>query len=873
MNTASTTLVCFPYDFDYQVNNGKTYLCLFSKTGNNEHVCVIYEYLPFFYAKIKPLILMDSFKTIEVQNGGQLGKIISVTEVEKEFLGKPTAFWKVTVNYPKAVPLIARELQLRGMETYEKDILFIHRALRDLNIVPLQKMVAGGRFMDMAELSGITENFRAKDFETQDSKYFLANRITPQEGTTSWKILAVDIETYAEKKEIDPEKNPILMIGLSGIDGRGKEQQTKEEVDKPTVEFQKVITWKKFPHDLPYVEHVADEKAMLERFQQLLQEYKPEILVGYFSDGFDLPYLKTRGSKHHLNFDFQVFSKTGFRSSEVKVKGMIHLDMLKFIKQIFGLNLKTDTYTLDAVAQELLGHSKHKVNLDNLAKIWDNEPEKLAQYCAYNLHDALLTRQLCEKLLSDIIEFTSLLGLPPFDVTRMRFSKLVENYILKRAIEFNIVAPNKAEGAEMEERREKSIEGAFVFQPTPGLYQDIAVFDFRSLYPTIITAHNLSPESFRCSCCQDKDHVPGKEEYWFCQREKKFLPGILNDIVAKRALIKKQLQKEKAEEAKRKNGEERKEIKKKEEDGEKEPADSLSVLEARTYALKILANSFYGYLGFFGARWYSLESAASTTAYARHYIKATMEKARVQGLEILYGDTDSLFLLLGKKTIDDAKKFMEDINGSLPEQMELEFEGYYPHGIFVSLKSAEKNADKSSDIGAKKKYALIRSNGTLKITGFESVRRNWSWLAKEVQEKVLQLVLENKVDAALKYVKKTIAELKAGNTELQKLIIRTQITRELHQYTSFGPHVLVAKKLEEKGERIAPGRVVEYVIAAGTGLVRDRATFPGEVKSYDSDYYVNHQLLPAVSSIFNVLGYSEEELLGKGKQAGLSHWI
>ncbi len=817
------SLICYPYDFEYKVKNGKVYVYLYAKAEDHQHLCVVHEHYPFFYVKVPEKNkeqLLEKITKATVTDNQTTAHVRSITEVTREFIGKQHQFWQVYVSYPKAVPLFAKEFQQWGLECFEKDILFVHRYLRDMNIIPMQKITVSGRLIDSEIL----------DEPQTATKFFLADNITPGEGTTKWKILAVDIETYAEKKEIDPEKNPILMIGLSGI-------------DEHNTEFQKVITWKNFQHDYPYIEHVVDEKAMLEHFQKLLREYNPEILTGYFSDGFDLPYLKTRCLKYNLALDFQVFSKSGFRSGEVKVKSILHLDILKFVKQIFGLNLKTDSFKLDAVAQELLGHGKHKVNLDNLAGIWDYQPEKLAQYCAYNLHDALLTRKLCEKLLSDILEFTTTVGLPPFDVTRMRFSKLVENYILKRAMEFNVVAPNKAEGAEMEDRMEESIEGAFVYQPTPGLYQDIVVFDYRSLYPTIITAHNLGPEAFRCSCCKEKQHVPGKEEYWFCQREKKFIPKVLDDLITRRTVVKKQLKEEKKKGA------------------------NVSMLEARTYALKILANSFYGYLGFFGARWYCLECAASTTAYARYYIKKTIKKAEENGFKAIYADTDSCFLLLNQKPQAEAMKFMDEVNVDLPGQMELEFEGYFPRGIFVAIKG--------TDVGAKKKYALIRSDGTLKITGFETVRRNWSSLAKEVQEKVLRLVLEGKVDEALQYVKEIVTELHNGKIEISKLIIKTQITRELHQYTSLGPHVIVAKRMEERGERVTPGMVVEYVIAAGTGQVRDRAALVADVKrgGYDAEYYLNHQVIPAVIGILTVFGYTEEDILGKGKQTGLGKWF
>jgi len=813
----------YPYDFEYKIKNEKTYVYLYSKLEDGSKICVVHEHQAFFFSEVDDLD-PEVFKSITVESAGRVAKFTFWEKVKKEFLGKEKEYWKLTVNYPRAVPLLSRELQLLGVQCYEKSIVFIHRYLRDMGITPMTEVKAEGEFVDYKNMR--VPVFLAEQVE-QGSKKPLRR----------WKILAIDIETYATKKEIDPEKNPILMVAVYGVDEKGES-------------FKKVITWKNFSHKLDYLENVSDEVELLKRLYQIIFDYQPDILTGYFSDGFDLPYIKTRADKYQVKFDLgldrselKVKSRAGSRGSIAAISGILHIDILTFIKYILGKNLKTDSYSLDSVANELLGHKKHDVNLDELAHIWDNEPEKLEDFCEYNLHDAHLTLNLCTKLLPDVIEFTKIIGLPAFDVIRMSFSKLVENYILKRAISFNVLAPNKPLSDEVSRRMDEQIQGAFVYEPTPGLYEDIIVFDFRSLYPTVITAHNIGPESFRCECCENSKRVPEREDYWFCQKEKKFMPSVLEQLILRRVDLKKLI------------GE------------QKEKGEDTKILEARSYALKVLANSFYGYLGFYAARWYCLECAASTTAYARNYIKETIKKAERKGFQVIYADTDSCFLLLGNQQMDQAMAFMNEINFDLPGYMELEFEGHFKRGLFVGIKGSDK--------GAKKKYALIDDKGELKITGFETVRRNWSPLAKEVQQKVLRLVLSGQRDEALNFVKEIAEVLKKGKISLNKLIIKTQITRELSEYSSIGPHVLVAKILERRGERIFPGMVVEYLISKGSGLVRERAKPVSDVKpgGYDVDYYLNKQLLPAVSSIFAVLGYSEEEILGKSKQVGLGSFI
>lgn len=787
----------YPYNFSYRIKENRTFILIHAK-WNDKKIKVMKEHQPFFY------LLLENKNREELEK--KLQKILEIArweEDEKELIGKKVKVLRIFTRIPKDVPIAAKALQDKSLSCHEKDILFVHRYIRDLGLIPMTRTAAEG------------------NFSKEDESLFEAEKISNvSEETVQWKTLALDIETYGEN--IDPERNPILMIAFYGNDSKKNE-------------FMKVITWKVFPNNLDYLEIVKDEKEMIMRFKEILESYDPEIITGYFSDGFDLPYLKTRASKYRIDLPIE----TGKRQEQAEMENYLHIDVFKFVRNIFGKNLKVENFKLDSIANELLGHKKHVVDILQLSRLWDNSSEKLEEYCQYNLHDARLAGMLCDKLLFDMIEFTKIVGLPLFDVIRMSFSRLVESYILKRAREYNVLAPNRPENQEIEERMRESIEGAFVYQPTPGLYSDIVVFDFRSLYPTIITAHNIGPESFHCSCCKDNEHVPGMEQYWFCGKENKFIPTVLKDIIIKRSAVK--------EKAKKSQGEEKK------------------TLEARSYALKILANSFYGYLGFYGARWYCLECAASTTAYARNYIKMTISKAEEKSFSVIYADTDSCFLLLGTKSKKEALGFMEEVNSNLPGQMELEFEGYFPRGIFV--------AAKGTGIGAKKKYALIREDKTMKITGFEVVRRNWSDLSREVQKEVLRLALEDKKEEALRYVKETVKDLQESRIPLQKLIIKTQITRELSQYSSQGPHVAVAQKMRDRGMKVEPGMVVEYVIEKGSGLIRERASIPSEAKGYDFGYYLNNQILPAVLSIMSVLGYSEEDILNKSKQVGLNKFF
>ena len=487
-------IIFYPLDFEYKTKDQSTLVYMYGKLENGEKVCVVEEFIPYFYVKMEGVELInltERLHNLELENKDFTAQIISWEVVDKELLGRKEQFLKVMVNYPQSIPIISKELNAWGLETFEKDLPFIHCYLRDKEITPMTKVKANGDFVE--------------DKELKIAK-FLATKVEPesQESIKKLKYLAIDIETYSKNKEILPEKNPILMVALYGVN---------EENEK----FKKVITWKKFDNNLDYLVKVSDEVELLKKLKNYINEYSPDIITGYFSDGFDFPYINIRATKYKIKLDWgidgselEAGNKTDFREGKSKIEGIVHIDIFKFIKYIFGKNLKTDSYSLDSVSAEILGSNKHEIDLSKLAETWDSGSEQLEQYCIYNLQDSRLTYQLCEKLMPDMVEFCKILGLPIFDLTRMKFSKLVESYILKRAKEYNVIAPNRPSRDEIDKRLEETYQGGFVFEPKPRMYKDIVVFDFRSLYPTIITAHNIGPESLRCDCCKDKT-VPGKE--------------------------------------------------------------------------------------------------------------------------------------------------------------------------------------------------------------------------------------------------------------------------------------------------------------------------------------------------------------------------
>ena len=488
---------------------------------------------------------------------------------------------------------------------------------------------------------------------------------------------------------------------------------------------------------------------------------------------------------------------------------------------------------LSDVAQELLGEKKDDWEFISIDKI---KGKKWDKFFKYNLKDSELTYKLFEKIWPDILEFTKIVEEPLFDVSRYSMSKLVENYIMHNLDKYNEIIEKKPVNDMIGARRaEDRYEGAFVFQPIPGLYENLVFFDFTSMYGSVIVSFNLSRESYLNKKEKGATMVDIGEKVYF-DKNKGFFSKMLANIIETRKKYKK--------------------------DYNKNPSN---LLKARSNSFKLLANAAYGYLGYFGARYYCREAAASTAALARKEIKEAIAEIEKKGYKIVYSDTDSIAFLQGKHSKKQVNDMLKEINNHLPGIMELDLEGFFKRGIWVTKRTG--------NFGAKKKYALLGEDGKTKIKGFETVRRDWCGLARETQNKVLKMILENGNEKkALEYLKKIIKKLKNREVDRDSLIIKTQLKRNVEDYKLVGPHVVAAKKMQEQGMKVAIGSLIEYYIAESNekrALVRDRAKLPDEEGNYDIEYYLKNQILPAAENIFEVFEVNVNDLIDGERQKGL----
>ncbi len=783
-------------DADYEVKNSETFIALLLKVGKKTSK-FLFKYEPYFYvdcpedkiASIEKVVISDKF--------GNKIKPTKIEVVELEVDGEKKKILKVFCKTPSEVPLLKEVIPFRA---YEYNITFRKRFFLDFSLDPFSEIEFE------AEGNLITSFSKSKDPES-----FELNK------------LSFDIETYNPLGAPRMDKDPIIMISYKG-------------------ETKGVLTYKKIP-EKKFVHTCKDEAEMIGEFCKIVSSEDPDVIYGYNSTNFDLPYLYERSKALRIPFEVGR-GKSDYRavrhgfSSGLSLDGRTHLDLYPLMR-LFGIIgiVKTKKFTLEAIYAEISKGKKGDINRNDIWKLWDkHELDNLAEYA---LIDSEATYDIGENFLPLCIELSKLTGLPLFDISLATSGQMVEFLLMKESVKRGMIIPSRPHENMIKEREENPVQGAFVKLPEPGIYENLAVMDFRGLYPSIIISYNVDPYMLTTST---DNTFKSPEGHHFKKSPLGLIPSVLGSLVEKRIKIKSELKKH------------------------KKGTPEYTKLEARSQALKIISNSFYGYLLYARSRWYNRACGESVTAWGRQHIQETIKKAEECGFKVIYGDTDSTFVSMENKTKKDVLEFMEKINKSLPDQMELELEGFFPRGVFVGKKTGEK--------GAKKKYALLAEDGSFKIRGFELVRRDWSKIAKDTQRKVLEAILkEGSKEKAIAIVRDVIEQLRSGKVSKEELTIYTQLNKDPHKYDIASPELAAAKKAIKKGMQIEKGSLIAFIICKAGKSISEKATPVEFAEDYDIDYYINRQILPSVMKILKELGCSEEDLKFGGKQKGIGDFF
>ena len=466
-----TEINFIPIDYDYFDYQGKNYAKIIGRTDKGKKACIIDYFQPFFWAIFKPKTPDKKIKQIQQKIGklkaekaGRITKVIKTEIQDKNFLGKPVKAIKIFITNYKDAHAIADQMGMKEIDKRrEYDLNYNTKYIIERKLTPLKWHKIQGELLADQDFSGINNI---------DADICLkADKISQLEKQQEFKpkILGYDIEV----DELELGKGEILMISLVGKD------------------FQKVLTWKKCDTKQDYVEYFEDEEDMLEGFIKYVKEYNPDILTGYFSDGFDLPYLRARAEKNHIKLSIGIDnSQPAFSRGAVmtgKIRGIVHIDLFRFIKNAYSQYLKSETLSLNEVSSELLGERKAEWTHKHSSKIKKHEWK---DYFKYNLQDSVLAYKLLEKIWPDLLEFTKIIQEPLFNISRNTMASNAEDYIIHNLNKYNEIAEKRPPHDEIGKRRMKpKYEGAFVLQPKPGLYEDVIFFDFSSMYASVIVSY------------------------------------------------------------------------------------------------------------------------------------------------------------------------------------------------------------------------------------------------------------------------------------------------------------------------------------------------------------------------------------------------
>ncbi len=565
---------------------------------------------------------------------------------------------------------------------------------------------------------------------------------------------------------------------------------------------------------------LPDEGAVINAFLDWIHREDPDLLIGWNVIAFDLDFLATRCRTLALPFrlgrDRQVAriypSERARQPARADIPGRVAIDGIPALRTA---GYQFEDFSLEQVGRELLGRGKliHPSD-DRVAEINRMYREDPAQLAAYNLEDC--------QLVQDIFDHTALV---PFLIARSTLTGLAldrmpgsiaafEFLYLPRLHRAGYVAPDVHERPEANPN-----PGGYVLDSAPGLYENVLVFDFKSLYPSIIRTFHIDPLALHQP---GANPIPGFHGGTF-SREPTILSELIETLWAAR------------EEAKRAND------------------DALNL------ATKILMNAFYGVLGTPACRFYSPKLASSITRRSHELMTRSKAQIEAEGYRVIYGDTDSLFVALGgdyseAEAIAIGESLAPKMNlwwkeciateHDIPSYLELEFETCYLKFLMPTIRGSSK--------GTKKRYAglLRRKNGTKEVVfkGLESVRTDWTPLARTFQRELYRRIFFD--EAYEPYVYQIARDLLHGKLDDQ-LVYRKRLRKPLDDYTkNVPPQVQAARKMPN-----FQGTTVHYVITHhGPEPVQQRRS------PIDYAHYLNSQLAPVADSILAFVGTSFERI-------------
>ena len=604
------------------------------------------------------------------------------------------------------------------------------------------------------------------------------------------KVVFLDIETDDEKISGQPVPGEFQILSIAFVDGQTGTKAWLCAKDR-TLEA---------------------EKVLLEKVAKILNGY--DVLAAWNGSAFDFPYLKVRMMIHGISIDW----RKKFLQDHMKI--------------FQNLGPKVQSYSLDAVSKFVLQRGK-VVHKEKIFQMFLNNRSLLKEY---NCEDTQLMYDMEQKTkFLACARQINCVGLCPCDDVYV--SRKIDMLLLKQAsIDGNYHFKTKVRKSEEEEEEAKKFEGAFVFDPIPGLYSDVKVLDFSSLYPNVIISFNLSPDTI--IELDNKDYgtnvIHSVNGHSFRKDIIGMLPKLVLTIVSERKKYKKMME-----------------------------AVTPGTVEHKTYdalqyAWKALGLSFYGCVGNQHTRFYDRRIAEAVTLGGQFLIKSVDNYFQSQSIKTIYGDTDSLFIILKNDKIlptliSNISKICEHIVIKKHNCSKSTLEMAYDKGFSKLV------------ILTKKRYAgyLTYLDGhylkepKLYVAGLEFKRTDGCNLLKTKQEELLKQLLSEKsliAKEAVLFIEKLRDYLFSKEIKLNDIIIGQKLTKNVADYKSLTMHLKVVEEMEEDDEEVYVGDKIMYFIESmdieGKPVPRPESKFEGV---FDRIYYWNKKIYPALKRILDVV--------------------
>jgi DNA polymerase I len=715
--------------------------------------------------------------------------------------------------------------------SWESRIRYYQNYIYDLGLIPgMPYRVEGGDLVP--EAYELPDSIRA---EFEDALSGLEPEF--RENMMEWARLlqcpipeirrvAVDIEVYTSvaNRLPNPEEavEPITAVSFASTDGLRRVlvlNETDEGAVLPVIEGAEVKFFR-------------NERDLVEETFKVLDEYP--VVLTFNGDNFDLRYLKNRAQS--LAFPRNDIPITVGRRFAYLTNGL-HIDLYRFYLnraiQIYAFGNRYRENTLNAVAEAIVG--RRKIDVGDISKLSFN---KLAQYC---LNDAVITLELTtvnDDLAMKLMVILSRISKQTLeDMTRMGVSRWVLALMEWEHRRRGWLIPNtedilEAKGGATTEAviKGKKYQGAIVRDPKPGVHFGVTVLDFASLYPSAIRNWNLSYETLLCKHQECKSNIVPGTPHWVCTKKRGLTSLIIGSLKDLRVLRYKPLSRDR--------------------NLTEEERTFYDIVQA---ALKVFLNASYGVFGAESFPLYCPPLAESTAAVGRYAMNQAVEESERLGIDVLYGDTDSVFL--AHPSQDQIDSLMEWTDRELG--INLDVDKVYRYAIFSSRK---------------KNYLGVYEDGSVDIKGLTGKKRHVPPLLKnsfmELTKILSGVQTPEDMDGAKEEIRGLVEtvyqRLKEREFDIKELAFSVMLGRKLSSYETNPQHVKAAKMLVEQGYDMDVGDIIRYVITKKDVKPVQMASN----RDVDINKYVEH-LESIFDQILDALGMSFDEMVGRGRQTSL----